>query len=1306
MLKTKFYIVLFIVTVFYQSVQGQKNDTFEQSISIYKFGNYLLNSKIIPDFMKSNVTNKLSIDPLKINYTSNSLLSLRSYYNDLIFIRTYLNQDSVFSNSGYSILQYKSELRFKENDIFVFDAFLFQYHLQNPQFMDISTQMGFDVDADGRADVIGISSGSTFLMRDPGAVVEFSQAAAQEKERNYLIKRELGMSAEDSTWRYEAVSSEMTLNMEDDGLKIDLSFDGDAVEDEFGIIQRRFDSIDLKQFPYYSLNYDIADPDVQQILVYFNLDFNQNGRPDGLIRSGLSPPDADHLDCNVLELAEQTFPGKDHYDVVETVIHLKKINGVDVKDRTGNYAFKLKNMMFYNEVPFILEDTAYFSPDSTIEHIVLPTRIEERSGMNTMTVDFKDQLEKKYPEAEDIDLLFLNIIHHMKKDAPENIRQQYSYLYLRDPAFVQTVEEEVPSIYVLNGTDVTRTAPIYGFSQDFRNAGYDFSEYIEATALAAALPADSTLFTCAAFGVPDQYVFVTSRGGLKSEIAAELKDKLLFLIHEDEVEALFRKQGVSIETRNVAADYIMSVGEIRIFQNFDGRSREEEGVVLTKELPSVNLLNYPVFSARYFIEDANIQDVELHLTIGFEKEGGGEETVTVFPVSVENAYTDFRMDLLSYLQQRFPMEKEFFLTKIQLLFSKSRNVDIPRLLNTIRSDDTRFQNSRGLPYEFRLQNITLSRTQNRLENIADLFTIDTDMSRLDGRDNVVNPSGFRIRKENVFYKTELTDKGLECELFFDERDGQASELTLAMRQNIDLDEYPIFSAMYTLEDSIMQIVDGKFSIIDGRRRRYELDIPLQSQGEYNLKDELLEKTWSTQPDTSNLRLTGIDLILKKQSFFHEETTPKTCSFILQSMHVYRKSETLMEYLKNVSIPVGSKSLGWNFAETNTRISGTDPDFTGIQYIDSTLQIDNILFEGIDKISSQVTLKSEKFEPVNIRDFPLLEFDYSIDDERCQDIQFNVMISSSSGDEDIIPINPKLSGNKPFMVNILKEAEELFPGVDNIFVDSLIIDLQAKKLLRSDIFSDYRFAIKPVRFFNPVESKTKLFDVLHSQPVLSLDGQEYCLDETMIQDAFKEDGAWCTLDTVFLEEGSHVLNVPDNKYIDVRLVELKSFDPLAAADTVYTEEPVVEFQKINPTRYKVNVTSDTPFWLVFSESFHQKWKAYVLEDTTGSIGDRKSEWEWSALMTYLEQKDIRHELELHEMVNGYANGWYVPVDSLMLKGIIRQPDMPDKPEFTVILEFTPQRLFEIGVLISGTTFITLISILVFLFIRKLTSKKVS
>jgi hypothetical protein len=106
-------------------------------------------------------------------------------------------------------------------------------------------------------------------------------------------------------------------------------------------------------------------------------------------------------------------------------------------------------------------------------------------------------------------------------------------------------------------------------------------------------------------------------------------------------------------------------------------------------------------------------------------------------------------------------------------------------------------------------------------------------------------------------------------------------------------------------------------------------------------------------------------------------------------------------------------------------------------------------------------------------------------------------------------------------------------------------------------------------------------------------------------------------------------------------------------------PRIEFRKINPTKYVVYVNASEPFFLVFSESYHPQWKAYI----------GKVRW-----FEALYKKPISEEK--HVLGNGYANTWYI-----------------DKTgEYEITLYFLPQNLFYVGLIISGMSLI-LFSIIV-------------
>jgi hypothetical protein len=139
-------------------------------------------------------------------------------------------------------------------------------------------------------------------------------------------------------------------------------------------------------------------------------------------------------------------------------------------------------------------------------------------------------------------------------------------------------------------------------------------------------------------------------------------------------------------------------------------------------------------------------------------------------------------------------------------------------------------------------------------------------------------------------------------------------------------------------------------------------------------------------------------------------------------------------------------------------------------------------------------------------------------------------------------------------------------------------------------------------------------------------------------------------------------------------------------------PTITFEKMNPTRCEVKVENATsPFFLVFSESYHSEWRAYV-ENKPFMFNDLIAEYEnvgvkearhemkfTPADISYLFKKPINEDR--HFLVNGYANSWYV------------DPKEIGRTDFVITLYFKPQSYFYLGLFISG---ITLIGCVVFLF----------
>jgi len=138
-------------------------------------------------------------------------------------------------------------------------------------------------------------------------------------------------------------------------------------------------------------------------------------------------------------------------------------------------------------------------------------------------------------------------------------------------------------------------------------------------------------------------------------------------------------------------------------------------------------------------------------------------------------------------------------------------------------------------------------------------------------------------------------------------------------------------------------------------------------------------------------------------------------------------------------------------------------------------------------------------------------------------------------------------------------------------------------------------------------------------------------------------------------------------------------------------PRITFVKINPTKYRVKVEGARgPYTLVFSESFHKGWKIYLRNWETEKLGNYGE-----IVASYFdgEIKEGTHKNifldkntfetwgkkpiaeDRHYLVNGYANSWFITPE-----------DVGGKENYELIVEFWPQRLFYIGLFISGITLI--------------------
>lgn len=144
-----------------------------------------------------------------------------------------------------------------------------------------------------------------------------------------------------------------------------------------------------------------------------------------------------------------------------------------------------------------------------------------------------------------------------------------------------------------------------------------------------------------------------------------------------------------------------------------------------------------------------------------------------------------------------------------------------------------------------------------------------------------------------------------------------------------------------------------------------------------------------------------------------------------------------------------------------------------------------------------------------------------------------------------------------------------------------------------------------------------------------------------------------------------------------------------------KSPVIKFQKINPTKYEVNIKTDQPLFLVFSETYHPQWKAYIEKNfspmneiitnyTQVNVQETQPETQFTPCdIFYLFSQSLPDND--HFLVNGYANAWYINPTQL---------PKDSGGNINITLYFLPQSLFYLGLIISGTTLLISIGYLAY------------
>ncbi len=95
--------------------------------------------------------------------------------------------------------------------------------------------------------------------------------------------------------------------------------------------------------------------------------------------------------------------------------------------------------------------------------------------------------------------------------------------------------------------------------------------------------------------------------------------------------------------------------------------------------------------------------------------------------------------------------------------------------------------------------------------------------------------------------------------------------------------------------------------------------------------------------------------------------------------------------------------------------------------------------------------------------------------------------------------------------------------------------------------------------------------------------------------------WHEIDPVPMNSGEHILNIINDgsgrvDVDEIIIYSLKEPEESTSLKEIFSP-PSSQLKKLNytqitPTEYEVTITTDEPFWLIFSESFNPLWRAYI------------------------------------------------------------------------------------------------------------------
>ncbi|MCK5510893.1 DUF3367 domain-containing protein [Candidatus Parcubacteria bacterium] len=245
------------------------------------------------------------------------------------------------------------------------------------------------------------------------------------------------------------------------------------------------------------------------------------------------------------------------------------------------------------------------------------------------------------------------------------------------------------------------------------------------------------------------------------------------------------------------------------------------------------------------------------------------------------------------------------------------------------------------------------------------------------------------------------------------------------------------------------------------------------------------------------------------------------------------------------------------------------------------------------------------------------------------------------------------------------------------------------------------------------SKDKAYAVSFDYKIVAGNAARFCVWDGNVcvktEDLKKVDDGWHYYETIFEPNiDSEFLNIYfyasaekvenavvryDN--VAINIVENKILDAyyLKTKDEKKISQSNINFEKVNPVYYKLLLKQKDASLIIFQESFHPGWRAYIQGEKSPQNFLQKARRHFG----FWNEKEIARDN--HIIANGFANAWWIDANDICKDKNFCNKNQDRTYDMEMIIEFWPQRWFYSGLFVSGIIFLGCITYLTADFVKR-------